>query len=111
MEAARSSTIVDIIHSGEALGVRAEVKAVMPVLGTCTRCGFVASNELCKACVLLQGLNAGKPKCGSPPRAPWWRRLLTQQGPAARDQAGHLPDKPRPQAGGCGVSWQPLAGG
>ena len=26
------------------------------------RCGFVASNKLCKACVLLEGLNKGRPK-------------------------------------------------
>jgi cytoplasmic tRNA 2-thiolation protein 1 len=28
----------------------------------CSRCGFVSSNELCKACVLLEGLNKGTSK-------------------------------------------------
>ena len=36
----------------------------MPERGTCTRCGFVSSQELCKACVLLEGLNRGLPKLG-----------------------------------------------
>lgn len=36
----------------------------MPARGTCGRCGFVSSQELCKACVLLEGLNRGLPKLG-----------------------------------------------
>lgn len=36
----------------------------MPERGICKRCGFVASQELCKACVLLEGLNRGLPKLG-----------------------------------------------
>lgn len=28
----------------------------------CQRCGYLSSNQLCKACVLLQGLNAGRAK-------------------------------------------------
>ena len=28
----------------------------------CVRCGFVSSNDLCKACVLLEGLNKGTAK-------------------------------------------------
>jgi hypothetical protein len=30
--------------------------------GTCQRCGYISSNPLCKACVLLEGLNKGKAK-------------------------------------------------
>jgi cytoplasmic tRNA 2-thiolation protein 1 len=26
---------------------------------TCLRCGYMSSNDLCKACALLQGLEAG----------------------------------------------------
>lgn len=36
----------------------------LPERRTCTRCGFVASQEICKACVLLEGLNTGNPKLG-----------------------------------------------
>jgi len=34
----------------------------MPTQGTCTMCGYVSSNPICKACVLLEGLNRGRPK-------------------------------------------------
>lgn len=30
--------------------------------GTCERCGYIASNRLCKACVLLDGLARGQPR-------------------------------------------------
>ena len=29
---------------------------------TCARCGYISSNELCKACVLLDGLAKGAPR-------------------------------------------------
>jgi hypothetical protein len=31
---------------------------------TCTRCGYMSSNAICKACVLLEGLSKGKPRMG-----------------------------------------------
>ena len=34
----------------------------MPTAGACVRCGYMASNELCKACLLLDGLNKGTAK-------------------------------------------------
>lgn len=36
----------------------------MPERRKCDRCGFVSSQEICKACVLLEGLNRGLPKLG-----------------------------------------------
>lgn len=36
----------------------------MPTLRKCTRCLYVSSQEVCKACVLLEGLNKGLPKLG-----------------------------------------------
>lgn len=36
----------------------------LPVQGTCTRCNFVSSQAICKACVLLEGLNKGLPRLG-----------------------------------------------
>lgn len=42
------------------MSVKETVK--MPVQGVCTSCGYVASNAICKACVLLEGLNRGRPK-------------------------------------------------
>ncbi|MBN3306831.1 CTU1 protein, partial [Amia calva] len=62
LEAVRPSSIVDVIHSGENLCVGVGVR--MPVQGNCTRCGYISSQKLCKACVLLEGLNRGLPKLG-----------------------------------------------
>lgn len=36
----------------------------LPSQRTCTRCNFVSSQAVCKACVLLEGLNKGLPKLG-----------------------------------------------
>eukprot|EP01114_Cavostelium_apophysatum_P018872 TRINITY_DN5930_c0_g1_i5.p2 TRINITY_DN5930_c0_g1~~TRINITY_DN5930_c0_g1_i5.p2 ORF type:complete len:317 (-),score=42.15 TRINITY_DN5930_c0_g1_i5:1784-2734(-) len=62
LESIRPSSIIDIIHSGESFNVKEETKSRMPEQGNCTRCGYISSNELCKACVLLESLNKGRPK-------------------------------------------------
>lgn len=62
LEAIRPSCIIDIIHSGDSMAVKGEVK--MPVQGKCQRCGYISSQTLCKACVLLAGLNRGMPQLG-----------------------------------------------
>jgi hypothetical protein len=36
----------------------------MPTQKTCERCGYMSSNLLCKACLLLEGLNRGLPQMG-----------------------------------------------
>lgn len=53
---------IDIIHSGEAFQIKSDVK--MPTQKTCQRCGYMSSNDICKACVLLEGLNRGLPQLG-----------------------------------------------
>lgn len=62
LEKVRPSAIMDIIHSGELLSFKDTVKK--PLRGKCNRCGFVSSQQPCKACVLLEGLNRGLPKLG-----------------------------------------------
>ncbi|XP_049853047.1 cytoplasmic tRNA 2-thiolation protein 1 [Schistocerca gregaria] len=62
LEKVRPSVIMDIIHSGESLSVREGIR--MPEVGKCSRCGYVSSQKLCKACVLLDGLNRGLPRLG-----------------------------------------------
>ncbi|XP_063403767.1 cytoplasmic tRNA 2-thiolation protein 1-like [Mytilus trossulus] len=62
VEKIRPSAIIDIIHSGESLSVKKDVR--LPVQGTCERCGYMSSNPVCKACVLLEGLNRGLPRLG-----------------------------------------------
>ncbi|KAI8870232.1 adenine nucleotide alpha hydrolases-like protein [Ramicandelaber brevisporus] len=62
LEAIRPSAILDIIHSGESFAAKSDVKA--PKMTNCKKCGFIASNDLCKACLLLEGLNSGNPTLG-----------------------------------------------
>ncbi|GAB6028209.1 cytosolic thiouridylase subunit Ctu1 [Chamberlinius hualienensis] len=62
LEVIRPTAIIDIIYSGECLMTKENVK--MPVKGNCSRCGFISSHPICKACVLLEGLNKGLPKLG-----------------------------------------------
>ena len=61
-EKIRPSAIIDIIHSGESLCIKKDAK--MPVQGNCERCGYISSQKVCKACVMLEGLNRGLPKLG-----------------------------------------------
>ncbi|XP_046964825.1 cytoplasmic tRNA 2-thiolation protein 1 [Vanessa cardui] len=62
MEKVRPTCIMDIIYSGETMEVKEAVS--LPSQRVCIRCNFVSSQEVCKACVLLEGLNKGLPKLG-----------------------------------------------
>jgi cytoplasmic tRNA 2-thiolation protein 1 len=37
-------------------------KAKKQTLGSCRKCGYMSSQELCKACVILDGLNKNRPR-------------------------------------------------
>jgi cytoplasmic tRNA 2-thiolation protein 1 len=37
-------------------------KLTRQTLGTCQRCGYMSSQEICKACTLLEGLNKNRPR-------------------------------------------------
>jgi cytoplasmic tRNA 2-thiolation protein 1 len=42
-------------------------KSLVPgqqTMGQCIRCGYLTSQDVCKACVLLEGLNRNRPKVG-----------------------------------------------
>ncbi|XP_030331039.1 cytoplasmic tRNA 2-thiolation protein 1 [Strigops habroptila] len=67
LEAARAPAVAALGHSSRRLRVGAEGGG--RVLGACRRCGFAASRELCKACVLLAALERGRPKVGLGKRA------------------------------------------
>lgn len=54
--------IMNIIHSGE--NMKCDEQAKLPIQTTCDRCKYVSSQPLCKACVLLEGLNRGLPRLG-----------------------------------------------
>jgi cytoplasmic tRNA 2-thiolation protein 1 len=72
LEAARPRAILDLVRSGERLRVHggaasnAGHAAAAPQQrpGKCVRCGYLSSQEVCKACVLLEGLNKGMPRLG-----------------------------------------------
>lgn len=62
LESIRPSVILDIIHSGEMFQVKDTLS--LPIKGICVRCGYISSQNICKACVMLEGLNKGQPKLG-----------------------------------------------
>lgn len=64
LEKIRPTAILDIIHSGEQFKFKDAVNDRLPVQGQCSRCGYISSMEICKACLLLEGLNKGLPKLG-----------------------------------------------
>ena len=64
LEKIRPSTIIDIIHSGEQIKVGDKAKSRLPDQQLCSQCGYISSQEVCKACVLLAGLNKGLPQIG-----------------------------------------------
>ncbi|EIM88143.1 uncharacterized protein STEHIDRAFT_120339 [Stereum hirsutum FP-91666 SS1] len=82
LEAARPSAIIDIIHSGEAFEVKDEVKAAQKAQQTCKRCGYMSSNDLCKACTLLEGLERGLANVAVTDRG---RRKMDAEGPASNE--------------------------
>lgn len=76
LEKVRPSVIMDIIHSGEQIKFKETTKK--PTRGTCNRCGFVSSQQPCKACVLLEGLNRGLPKLGIGKKSKGQRMIAEQ---------------------------------
>lgn len=44
--------------------LRDEVVEKLPEQGTCERCGYMSSRSVCKACVLVEGLERGLPRLG-----------------------------------------------
>ncbi|XP_015905540.1 cytoplasmic tRNA 2-thiolation protein 1 [Parasteatoda tepidariorum] len=54
--------ILDILHSGECMRLKEEIK--LPTQGLCKKCGYISSQAVCKACVMLEGLNTGIPGLG-----------------------------------------------
>lgn len=62
MEKLDPTIIMNIIYSGEKLTIKETAK--MPILTHCTKCGYASSQEICKACILLEGLNKGMPNLG-----------------------------------------------
>ncbi|RKF62273.1 Cytoplasmic tRNA 2-thiolation protein 1 [Golovinomyces cichoracearum] len=49
-------------NTGNPSAVKAPRKNRGQTLGTCSRCGYMSSQTICKACNLLEGLNKNRPK-------------------------------------------------
>lgn len=64
IESIRPSSIIDIIKSGDSLQLGSKAKDKLPEQTKCTRCGYISSQEVCKACRILEGLNKGMPRLG-----------------------------------------------
>lgn len=64
LESIRPSAIIDIIRSGDSMQLGVKAKDKLPDQLICSRCGYMSSQEVCKACKILDGLNSGKPSLG-----------------------------------------------
>ncbi|KAG8182621.1 hypothetical protein JTE90_009984 [Oedothorax gibbosus] len=62
LETISPPVILDIIHSGECMRLKEEIK--LPAQGLCQKCGYISSQAICKACIMLEGLNTGVPGLG-----------------------------------------------
>ena len=54
---------MDIIRSAEEMRLGGNDESG-PQPRSCSLCGYLSSQEVCKACVLLEGLNSGTPRLG-----------------------------------------------
>jgi cytoplasmic tRNA 2-thiolation protein 1 len=64
LEALRPAAIADTIYSGEHLPIAVEQTNTANPAKPCERCGYITSQKLCRACVLLDSLNRGRPQVG-----------------------------------------------
>lgn len=65
LERLRPSAILDIVYSGESMAGAVKTNVKRPTQQSCLRCGSLASQLLCQACALIDGLNAQTQKNGS----------------------------------------------
>jgi len=95
LEALRPAVIADTIYSGENLPIAVEKTTTSNPPGPCERCGYITSQKLCRACVLLDSLNRGRPQVA----------LRTTQGSASAKPAAAESEparkSPRAESGDC----------
>ena len=63
LESTRPQAIVDIILSAEQIQIQSQPNKVI-TKNKCQSCGFMTSNKICKACILLSSLQKDKAKIG-----------------------------------------------
>jgi cytoplasmic tRNA 2-thiolation protein 1 len=62
LEHLRPRAVLDLIRAAESFRVATNgdtKKGTVPIPRNCARCGYLSSQEFCKACLLLEGLNTG----------------------------------------------------
>jgi len=60
--ARHDSDAVSLAHGKKTKKGITPKKTSKQVMGQCKRCGYLSSQDICKACVLLEGLNKSRPK-------------------------------------------------
>ena len=110
-ESLRSSAIVDMVRSGEELVVSAEARRRRGReedgrgrLRLCSVCGYLSSNELCKACVLLRGLNKGRARRTVDPQAAEAERKEGKE--EERNEVGRIGEQTAGRAAGVVGGWE-----
>ena len=64
MQVVRPQAISDLVRAAEEFRIAPGPEQAMPSPQDCQRCGFMSSQAVCKACLLLEGLNKGMPSLG-----------------------------------------------
>eukprot|EP00127_Corallochytrium_limacisporum_P004641 Clim_evm16s171 gene=Clim_evmTU16s171 len=98
IERIRPRAILEIIRAGESFEADGETES--RTQRTCERCGMLSSNRVCKACVLLEGLNRGLPKLGIGKESKMRRRHHMY----AEDYEKELEEKQKQQIGSTPVA-------
>ncbi|MCJ1376557.1 nucleotidyltransferase [Loxospora ochrophaea] len=57
-----SRTKINGVYNGKDLQLQKSRKLPKQQMRRCSRCGYLSSQEVCKACTLLEGLNKNRPK-------------------------------------------------
>lgn len=55
---------MDLIRTAETCSIAQQTQDKLPDVKQCERCGYITSQAVCKACVMLEGLNSGLPRLG-----------------------------------------------
>ncbi|KAK9802686.1 hypothetical protein WJX73_005790 [Symbiochloris irregularis] len=64
LETVRPSAIADLVRAAEEFRIGPDNAEQLAQPKTCQRCGYLSSQDVCKACLLLEGLNTGNPRLG-----------------------------------------------
>ncbi|CAE7772793.1 ctu1 [Symbiodinium sp. KB8] len=96
IERVRPAAILDIIHAAEHMKVAEGGAGAAPaqVQHACVKCGYMSSQPVCQACVLMRGLNAGTARVAltSAARRSDMVADIAREAETASQQATELPD-------------------